>query len=199
VRDREVEIDYDVEEGTEAPSARHAARSPHADARPGSERAATSDEGAPPLVAVARLRLPEKLARTLTDAELPTDLDRPLRFVVLRGQRGAVRARTLDELQEMLDRPWSPDEVDARESVGAAEHGTSREEREVRKVAGEFRRQRGGGHRGARGEGRGSGRPKRGGRGERGERGAGGRAEGADERPRGPGGIGGPRRRRRPR
>ena len=69
VRDREVEIDYDVEEGASS------------------------------LVPVARLRLPEKLARTLTDAELPTTLDRPLRFVVLRGQRGAVRARTLDELQ----------------------------------------------------------------------------------------------------
>ena len=76
VRDREVPIDYDVED----------------------------DAGA-----VARLRLPEKLARTLVESELPA-LDRPLRFVVLRGQRGAVRAATLDELQELLDRPWSPGE-----------------------------------------------------------------------------------------
>ena len=59
---------------------------------------------------VARLRLPEKLARTLTEEELPA-LDRPVRFIVLRGPRGAVRATTLDELQEVLDRPWSPDEV----------------------------------------------------------------------------------------
>ena len=59
---------------------------------------------------VARLRLPEKLARTLTEDELPR-LDRPVRFTVLRGPRGAVRASTLDELQDILDRPWSPDEV----------------------------------------------------------------------------------------
>jgi hypothetical protein len=82
VRDRPVEIGYDVEEG---------------------------DDGA--LTPVARLRLPEKLARTLAEEELPV-LDRPLRFTVLRGQRGAVRADTLDELQELLDRPWSPEEVE---------------------------------------------------------------------------------------
>ena len=58
---------------------------------------------------VARLRLPEKMARTLVDAELP-ELDRPVRFVVTRGQRGAVRASTLDELQDLLDRPWAPEE-----------------------------------------------------------------------------------------
>jgi hypothetical protein len=58
---------------------------------------------------VARLRLPEKLARSLVDEELPV-LDRPLRFVVLRGPRGAVRASSLDELQALLERPWSPDE-----------------------------------------------------------------------------------------
>ncbi len=58
---------------------------------------------------VARLRLPEKLARSLVDEELP-ELDRALRFVVLRGPRGAVRASSLEELQALLDRPWSPDE-----------------------------------------------------------------------------------------
>ena len=72
VRDREVEIHYDVEETPEGN------------------------------VGVARLRLPEKLARTLTDAELPV-LDRPLRFIVTRGARGAARGTTLDELQEELD------------------------------------------------------------------------------------------------
>jgi len=80
VRDREVEIDYDVEE---------------VDGRP---------------LGVARLRLPEKIARTLTEAELPA-LDRPLRFVVPRGQRGSVRARTLDELQTQLDQPWTEEEL----------------------------------------------------------------------------------------
>jgi hypothetical protein len=80
VRDRDVEIDYDVEEV----------------------------DGAP--VGVARLQLPEKVARTLTDSEVPT-LDRPVRFVVYRGQRGQVRARTLDELQTLLDAPWTDEEV----------------------------------------------------------------------------------------
>jgi hypothetical protein len=77
VRDRDVPIDYDVEEGVGG---------------------------------VARLRLPEKLARTLHESELPS-LDRPLRFTVTRGQRGAVRADTLEELQEALELPWTPDEV----------------------------------------------------------------------------------------
>jgi len=58
---------------------------------------------------VIRLRLPEKLARSLTAEELPP-LDRPVTFVVTRGQRGAVRAGNLDELQSLLDLPWSPGE-----------------------------------------------------------------------------------------
>src|SRR6185312_5979962 len=86
IREREVWIDYDVE-----------------------ERA----DGGP--FGVARLRLPEKMARTLVDDELPV-LDRPLRFAVLRGQRGAVRAKTLDELQDLLDQPWSPAELDDHDS-----------------------------------------------------------------------------------
>jgi hypothetical protein len=65
---------------------------------------------------VARLRLPEKMARTLVESELP-ELDRPLRFAVSRGPRGTVRAGTLDELQELLDRPWSPEEVGGEEAV----------------------------------------------------------------------------------
>jgi ATP-dependent helicase HrpA len=84
IRDRTVNIDYDVEE---------------------------SPEG---LVGVARLRLPEKLARTLSEGELPT-LDRPLRFAVSRGPRGTVRASTLGELQDLLDQPWSADEIAAAE------------------------------------------------------------------------------------
>jgi hypothetical protein len=81
VRDRDVEIHYDVEE---------------------------SPEGS---VGVARLRLPEKLARSLTEGELPT-LDRPLRFIVMRGARGAARGRTLEELQEELERPFTAKEIE---------------------------------------------------------------------------------------
>ena len=111
IRDRDVDIDYDVEE------------------RDGERRG------------VARLRLPEKIARTLTELEIPR-LDRPIRFVVLRGQRGAVRADTLDELQERLAQPWSPDEVEESSDDRAL---LSRAERDVREIASEFRRHRRGG------------------------------------------------------
>ncbi|HJR64269.1 MAG TPA: DEAD/DEAH box helicase [Gemmatimonadaceae bacterium] len=104
VRDREVDVEYDVDGTT----------------------------------AVARLRLPEKLARTLVESELPV-LDRPLRFVVPRGQRGAVRASTLDELQELLDQPWSREEID-RESrsstAGDGRHGRSRRDGRGRRATG---------------------------------------------------------------
>jgi hypothetical protein len=104
VRGREVPVDYDVEDVE------------------GNRRG------------VARLRLPEKLARTITEDELP-ELDRPVRFTVLRGPRGAVRASTLDELQDLLDRPWSPNEVaDER-----PDDLTPREERRVRELASELR------------------------------------------------------------
>ena len=151
IRDREVEMDYDVED------------------RDGERRG------------VVRLRLPEKIARTLTDAEIP-DLDRPVRFVVLRGQRGAVRAETLDELQERLKQPWSPDEVEETQDDRSM---LSHAESEVRRIAGEFRRhRRGGDHRhGARGGSRG------------GPRGRGGSNEGGHAR--GPGRNSDPRRRRR--
>ena len=66
--------------------------------------------GEPP-VPVVRVRLPEKVARTLVESELPVDLDRPLRFAVHRGKRGSVRADTLRELQDILDLPWSPEET----------------------------------------------------------------------------------------
>jgi hypothetical protein len=79
VRGQPVEVHYDVEEGDDGPRG------------------------------VARLRLPEKVARNLAPEELPA-LDRPLRFVVTRGKRGAVRAATLDELQELLSLPYSQEE-----------------------------------------------------------------------------------------
>ena len=108
IRDREVDIDYDVEE------------------RDGQRRG------------VARLRLPEKIARSLTEEEIPP-LDRPIRFVVLRGQRGAVRADTLEELQELLAQPWSPDEVEESADDRAM---LSHAEREVKRIAEDFRRHR---------------------------------------------------------
>jgi hypothetical protein len=155
IRDRDVEIDYDVEE------------------RDGERRG------------VARLRLPEKVARTLTAAEVPA-LDRPVRFVVLRGQRGAVRADTLEDLQERLAQPWSPDEVEETQDDRSM---LSHAESEVRRIAGEFRRhQRGGDHRhSARHGTRGGPRPS--------GRGRGGSNEGG--RARGPGRSSDPRRRRR--
>ena len=81
VRDRDVEIYYDVEETAEGTA-----------------------------VGVARLRLPEKLARTLAEEELPA-LDRPLRFIVTRGARGAARASSLSALQDELERPFTQEEL----------------------------------------------------------------------------------------
>lgn len=59
---------------------------------------------------VARLQMPEKLARNLVAEELPV-LDRPLRFVVTRGARGTVRADSLHEVQDQLSRPLTTDET----------------------------------------------------------------------------------------
>ena len=109
IRDREIDIDYDVEE------------------RDGQR------------LGFARLRLPEKLARNLSPPELPV-LDRPLRFVVIRGQRGAIRADSLDELQEILERPWSPDEV---EDEGDQAQPLSRDEGRARELAAKRRRDSG--------------------------------------------------------
>ncbi|MDY7224953.1 DEAD/DEAH box helicase [Hyalangium rubrum] len=83
IREQEVELGYEVEQ------------------EPG-EKA----------VGVVRLHLPEKLARTLVEEELPV-FDRPVRFMVGRGRRGALRADTLLELQELLDMPWMPEELEA--------------------------------------------------------------------------------------
>jgi hypothetical protein len=62
---------------------------------------------------VVRLHLQEKLARTLVQEELPK-LDRPLRFAVGRGPRGTVKADTLEDAQEELNRPWMREEVERR-------------------------------------------------------------------------------------
>jgi ATP-dependent helicase HrpA len=112
IRGKWIDIDYDIEPAGEG------------------------EQGTP----VARLRLPEKLARSLVDEELPA-LDRPLRFTVLRGPRGAVRASSLAELQDLLDKPWSPDEQDV------SRPRRNREDRTHRRPAGQRDR------RGGRGEG----------------------------------------------
>ncbi|SEL75060.1 hypothetical protein SAMN05444354_10897 [Stigmatella aurantiaca] len=110
------------------------------------------DSGSPQ--GVVRLHLPEKLARTLVEEELPA-LDRPLRFMVSRGQRGTLRAETLLELQELLDMPWMPEELEARHSPRPRPGG------------GGPRKQGGGGRGPARG-----GKPSQGGRPGKRERGA---------------------------
>ena len=144
VRDRDVEIGYDVEEV----------------------------DGAP--VGVARLQLPEKVARSLTESEVPA-LDRPVRFVVYRGQRGQVRAQTLDELQTLLDAPWTEEEV-AR---------FNRKRDEQRDAAQQHRRERVGGAKRTMREGRGG--ANRAGKGERDARRDGGPSA---EQPRGSGRTG---------
>jgi ATP-dependent helicase HrpA len=80
IRGREIPIRYDVEE---------------------------TPDGA---IGIARLNLPEKIARNVVEEELPK-LDRPLRFMVTRGARGAARAATLDVLREELDRPFTEEEL----------------------------------------------------------------------------------------
>jgi uncharacterized membrane protein YgcG len=100
VRDRTVPLEYDVEE----------------------------IDGA--LVPVVRLRLPEKVARTLAPEEVPSlpalIVARPLRFVVTRGQRGAVRAASLAELQDKLDAPWTDEEIAAHQRARDQKRESSR-------------------------------------------------------------------------
>ncbi len=104
VRDRQVPIEYDAEE---------------------------RDDGS--FFGVARLRLPEKLARTLVTEELPP-FDRPYRFVVVRGQRGSARGRTLEELQDALDAPWMPDELATLgDSYGERKSGRERSREEYQR------------------------------------------------------------------
>lgn len=108
IRDRAVTLEYDVEEPDTTP------------------------------FGVVRIRLPEKLARTMVDAEVPV-LDRPIRYVVPRGQRGSVRARTLAELQEKLSMPYTDDEL-ANPRRSAREETTSRNREQGSRQAREFGR-----------------------------------------------------------
>jgi uncharacterized membrane protein YgcG len=164
VREREVEIDYDVEE------------------RDGQR------------YGVARLKLPEKMARTLTDDELPV-LDRPVRFVVPRGQRGSVRADSLDQLQELLDRPWTDEEVERHDRArqdNSQKKNDARRHRRTRDAASEFKRSRGN-SRGRSGRNRSEGAPDGEGRG---GRPSGGGGPGGGGRPGGRGRSGGKKRSR---
>ena len=114
IRGREIPIRYDVEEGPEG------------------------------MRAVARLTLPEKLGRTLSEQELPA-LDRPLRFIVTRGARGAARADTLEALRDELDRPFTDQELaqlDRAADRRREERKQGRQERHARKAARELRRER---------------------------------------------------------
>jgi len=125
LRDRTVAMDYDVEE---------------------------TDTG---LLGVVRLKVPEKLARTLVEEEIPV-LDRPVRFVVPRGQRGSVRASTILELQQKLDMPFTEEEQARAAPPSRDEQDARRRERGTRDVRGEFQRhgKRGGpGGSGGRGHG----------------------------------------------
>jgi hypothetical protein len=102
---------------------------------------------------VVRLRLPEKVARSLVEEELPV-LDRPVRFVVTRGQRGAVRAETLEELQHQLDLPWTPGEDAADDRGRESPRQGARRTRDERTIGNAMRRH-GSGPRGARNGARG--------------------------------------------
>ena len=90
--------------------------------------------------AVVRLQLPEKVARTLSESELPR-FDRPVRFVVHRGRRGAARADTLDALRDELDRPFTDDEIAALDrSADRKRQDRTREDRKRGKYETERRR-----------------------------------------------------------
>ncbi len=98
-------------------------------------------------VGVVRLQLPEKIARNLAEQELP-EFDRPVRFVVTRGARGAARADTLDALRDELDRPFTPDELaqlDRAHSKQRDERSQRGRERGARDAARELRQGRRGG------------------------------------------------------
>jgi hypothetical protein len=115
LRDRDVEIHYDVEET--------------ADGKP---------------FGVARLRIPEKVARNLVESELPS-LDRPLRFIVTRGARGAARASTLEELQEELERPFTAQElaeIERADDERRRERHERRREKHAKQTRGDFKKHR---------------------------------------------------------
>lgn len=112
---------------------------------------------------VVRLVMPEKIARGLVAEELP-EFDRPMRFTVTRGGRGSVKAESLDELHDALQRPYTDEEAEsARRGLSARDSRGGRDSRRGRDDRG--------------------GRDARGGRDDRGGRGG----RGGDDRRGGPG------------
>jgi len=55
--------------------------------------------------------------------ELP-EIDRPLRFTVMRGARGSVKAESVEELHEALERPFTDTEL--QRDADPARHGSRR-------------------------------------------------------------------------
>ncbi len=131
LRGKWIGIEYDLEESGAAEQA---------DASE-SGRGGAGDAGGSGVTAVARLRLPEKLARVLTADELPA-LDRPLRFVVTRGARGAVRAPTLEAIRRALDEPSSTERPAVAGPVARPTHPRRQRPEERRLPRGRGRRRR---------------------------------------------------------
>jgi hypothetical protein len=70
---------------------------------------------------VLRIVMHEKVARGLANEELP-EFDRPVRFTVTRGARGSVKANSVAELREALERPFTDDEI-SRDSARDSRRG----------------------------------------------------------------------------
>jgi ATP-dependent helicase HrpA len=138
---------------------------------------------------VMRIVMPEKVARGLVAEELP-ELDRPVRFSVSRGARGSVRANSVEELHEAMERPWTDDEVQrAQERESQFRRGGSgRDDRDRGGRGGDRGGERGGdrGRGGERDRGRDGDRKRSGG--DRSRGGFGRDSRGRDDRRGGPGG-----------
>ncbi len=82
------------------------------------------EEGADGSRGVMRIVMPEKVARGLVAEELPMDeFDRPLRFTVTRGARGSVKANSVEEVHEALERPFTDDELTREGQRGPSRGG----------------------------------------------------------------------------
>lgn len=88
-------------------------------------------------VGIARVVLPERLARLITQDEVPS-LDRPVQFVVYRGHARSVRAYTLAELQAELAKPVLREQSKRHERE--EDHRRHRREQREARPQGENRR-----------------------------------------------------------
>ena len=88
------------------------------------------------VIGVARLRLPEKIARTLTEGEVPS-LDRPVRFVVTAGQRGlGARARRSTSCRRCSTRRGRRGDRAVQPEARRAARGRSQRHRRGRRAIG---------------------------------------------------------------